>query len=306
VIVQKIILKKDKVQITHDTYLHPKTNPLVFKFSPAINPEINERSAQTQKKCLFIDHKPIFFMDHFFNQEELISLRNYSLSASFSNNIYGSTESISDGEIPAKAMNSQERWHFFTNPPLAVNQLFHWLSHLAAKLNVEIMTLPWELSNDTTNSPAIATNFLYQMSTTSSQLGIHKDYEPEKLIPFAIPQLYNSSATHFANQFINGAAGHPWMVTIMLYAAHENFEPGYGMGTLFYDDNKQLKHRVDCQHGRIVLFEGDIFHSIEPSFAPPSGEIWRLSYVFKLIFNPNSNASSVRSSFTKSLEELTT
>ena len=68
------------------------------------------------------------------------------------------------------------------------------------------------------------------------------------------------------------------------------------MGTGFYEENGELAFRANCTHMRLVLFEGDIFHSIEESKIPENVQTWRVSYVFKLIFNPRQNEQHLKDS----------
>jgi hypothetical protein len=114
--------------------------------------------------------------------------------------------------------------------------------------------------------------------------GKHRDYHPSEGVPFTIPCLY-APGDHPA-RFENGSTGKPFLLSLMLYVAEENFQPDFGMGTVFYSEQGQLLMRAECRPMRLILFEGDIIHSIESSRLPAAIETWRISYVFKLIVNP--------------------
>ncbi|NGX26146.1 MAG: hypothetical protein K940chlam6_01326, partial [Chlamydiae bacterium] len=62
---------------------------------------------------------------------------------------------------------------------------------------------------------------------------------------------------------------------------------------------KEIK--IDCRHMQIVFFEGDIWHTIEESRIPQGLESWRVSYVFKLIFNPKKKKPSLRNALYEQL-----
>ena len=103
--------------------------------------------------------------------------------------------------------------------------------------------------------------------------------------------------SYHPTKFVNGEQGRPWLITIMLYAAEDNFIPEYGMGTVFCKNNGEISSRADSVHTRFVLFEGDIIHSIEESKVPENVSVWRISYVFKLLINPRQENQSMKKVF---------
>ncbi len=232
-----------------------------------------------------IAEKDLYLIDGFFQQKEKESLTSYYTQASFSRNSYGSSEAIQNGEKPASSMNGKERWIFFHRPPAAIQEVYNLFSQLSEKLHVDVTTLPWELCDAAlARSPAVIANKLEAASEESMEWGKHQDSNPGKRLPFGIPILY-SEGMH-PEQFLNGSEGRPWMVSVMVYSTAADFLPEYGLGTVFYDESQQIALRVNCQDLRLVLFEGDLFHSIEASNIPHGKKTWRISYVFKMILNP--------------------
>ena len=192
-------------------------------------------------------------------------------------------------------MNNKEKWVFFAKPPSSINEIYKLLQTFSRKLNADISTLPWDLCDQNICASAVATNRLERVSKESMDMGKHEDFNPEKGIPFGIPILYAKGHSHFPNQFVNGAEGHPLMLSFMLYATEENFKvPEYGIGTVFCRKDGAIDFKADCNHMRFVLFEGDIIHSIEESRTPPDIKTWRVSYVFKIMINPKEAGKNLR------------
>lgn len=289
-------IKKRAASLLNSRYHHPKTSLLIFGFDshPFASSLKKWKNAQMQK--IQIEDKDVYLFDDFFTSSESKDLREYSQTAHFSRSSYGSPESIEKGEKPARSMNNKERWLFFSKPPLAVEEVFKLLSLFAHVTNTEITTLPWELCDEKTGSPAVIANFLEGLSPESMQLGKHQDSNSSEGIPFGIPVLYSEGEFH-PHQFNNGDVGKPWLVSLMLYAAAENYKTEYAMGTVFYDQRGNMALHSDCLHTRMVFFEGDIWHSIEQSKIPSDVKTWRVSYVFKLIFNPKDPQQSPKKAF---------
>jgi hypothetical protein len=55
---------------------------------------------------------------------------------------------------------------------------------------------------------------------------------------------------------------------------------------------------------RLVIFEGDIVHAIEQSKLPPQENLWRVSYVFKLLINPKDKQRSMRQAFSELMQKF--
>lgn len=285
---------KESVKVTQDCYNTPNTIPLSFRFEA--KPLFTRKFATSHYS---LEGKDLFTIGGFFTEEEGSALRAFSETTSFSQKIYGSPESIEKGEVPAKMMNGKERWEFFAKPPTPIGALFDFFGHIAYKLDAHITTMPWCLSDQNTTSNCLATNFLYQNTKESERLGKHEDYNPQKGLAYAIPSLY---ADKEYITFANGAPGHPLMITVMVYATAENFKTEYGMGTYFYDKAGN-KVKISCQHMQLIFFEGDIPHTIEESHMPDGVETWRVSYVFKLILNPQKPQASLREALRSVLNE---
>lgn len=295
---KKSIISKESVILTLDCYKTPNTIPLAFVFEPEA---ILDR--RLSLKSYSIDGKSLVALNGFFTEEEGLELREFSKAASFSQKIFGSQESAQCGEIPAKMMNGKERWQFFANPPSAIHSLFRLFSFLSHALDAKIMTLPWCLSDQQSSSNCFATNFINENSKMSQDHGKHQDYNPENGLAFSIPSLYDIGENPSHDRFTNGELGRPLMITVMVYATADNFLPEYGMGTLFYSqDGKEIT--IDCRHLQIVMFEGDILHTIEESRIPDGVRTWRVSYVFKIILNPKKEDQTLRQALFNELKKL--
>ena len=289
-------IKKDKAIITNPRYDNPKTSPIIFHFEPESFQSPGNRLAKCNIRYTSV-RKDLYILDNYFSESEAKELLEYSEKAAFARFIYADHDSKEKGEEPARAMDNKEKWLFFNNPPQAVKELYKFLSTIAATLKADVTTLPWELHDGAICAPAIATNRLEMLTQLSEDYGKHQDYNTEKGIAFGLPILYSNKQELHPNSFINGEKGKPWLITIMLYVTPENFKPEYGMGTMFYKSNGEPVEKSDCQHMRLVIFEGDILHSIETSTIPPDTKAWRLSYVFKLALNPQEKDVSLKKAF---------
>jgi len=293
-------ITKESTFLTDDCYKNPSTSLLMFRFEPHPFLCAEERMKNASVQYGSIQGKDIYLFDQLFEKAESQEMREFSKTASFSRNSYGSAEAIAKGEKPAKSMNGKERWQFFSRPPSTITEIYKWLNFLSYHLDCNITTLPWELCDQASHgSPSVIANFLEEASHESMALGKHQDCNPENNISFAIPVLHAQEQVIHENRFVNGAPGKPWLVSLMLYVADEQFKPEYSMGTVFYTSDGQICLRAQCLNMRLVLFEGDIWHSIEESFIPPGVKTWRVSYVFKLIFNPKKSDQSVKRIFSQ-------
>lgn len=296
--IEKASLRKDTTVLLDDYFNNPSTSLLIFHFEPHPFNETESRLKRCGVEHTSIEGKDLYLFDDFFLPEEGKEMQDFSRTTSFSRHSYGSSEAIQKGQQPAYSMNGKERWQFFANPPTAIQELYKLFGVFAEKLNADVSTLPWELVDQGAHgSPAVIANKLEQASSESMEFGKHQDYSPENKTFFAIPVLYAKETEFHPNRFVNGDTGRPWMVSVMVYTTEEGFLPEYRMGTAFYRKNGEMAKRVGCQNMRIVLFEGDIFHSMEESNIPSDVKTWRVSYVFKLIMNPRERDQNVKKSF---------
>ncbi len=294
---EKPKITKDMLSLLDDYYAHPNTSTLIFRFEPHLFDSMKSRLQSSSIKHASIAGKDLYLLDDFFSKTEGAEMQHFSKIATFSRNSYGSPEAIAKGEKPALSMNGKERWQFFAAPPAAITEVYKLLGFLGARLNADITTLPWELCDQFSHgSPAVIANRLEEASVESRELGKHQDCNPEGRVSFGIPVLYSQEKEFHPNTFISGSVGKPWLISIMVYTTDEGFLPEYCMGTVFYD-REEIALRVNCSNMRLVLFEGDILHSIEESKIPPGIKTWRISYVFKLIANPKDPTVSVKKAF---------
>lgn len=294
---EKPKVHKDNLVLLNDHYKNPNTSLLIFRFEPQPFIATQNRLQGSQIKYASIEGKDLYLIDQFFQEDEGKEMQTFSKTAPFSRNSYGSPEAIERGEKPARSMNGKERWQFFSQPPAAINELYKLFGLFAHKLNADITTLPWELCDPSAHgSPAVIANKLEEATRESMDLGKHQDCNPEGNVPCGIPVLYDPGELHPA-QFINGAPGKPWLISVMVYTTDEEFRPEYCLGTAFYQKDGKLVVKANCLNMRIVIFEGDIFHSIEESNIPDEVKTWRISYVFKLIVNPKEENQNVKAAF---------
>lgn len=290
----KMRKEKQSLKLLNERYRTPNTSLILFHFEP----HAYASSATRLKACSIeqssLKGKQIYIFDHFFSEDESAGLRLYSKNASFSRNSYACTESKQKGEEPARSMTNQEKWKFFSSPPQPIQEVYKLLGMLAQDMQADISTLPWDLCDQHICASAVATNKVERVSPESMEMGKHEDFNTEKGIPFAIPCLYGEEEGFFPAHFVNGACGNPWLISLMVYAAEENFRPEYGMGTIFCNDSGEQVSKAYCQNARFILFEGDILHGIEKSMIPAGIHTWRVSYVFKLIVNPREKGRSMR------------
>ena len=295
---EKPKIKKITASLLDNVYTHPNTSPLIFQFESQLFTSSDSRLQSASIKRAVIGEKDLYVFDGFFLPSEREEMQHFSKSASFSRNSYGSPEAIENGEKPARSMNGKERWQFFSHPPAAITEVYKLFATLGAKLNSDITTLPWELCDQSSHgSPAVIANKLEEASEESRELGKHQDCNPARRVSFGIPILYSQEKEFHAHKFANGAIGKPWLISVMVYTTAEEFLPEYYLGTVFYDHHDNIALRVNCLNMRLVLFEGDIFHSIEESKIPSGVKTWRISYVFKLIVNPKDRDLSVKKAF---------
>jgi len=296
-------VKKDVAVLTNNRFQTPKTSLVIFHFQPHFfqSPAVRLKACTMQRET--VEQKDVYIIDDFFLEEESQELREVTARAAFSRSIYADHESNEKGEHPSRSMDNKERWQFFANPPQAIKEVYKWLSFIAHELKADITTLPWDLCDANICAPAFATNRIEYRSPQSSTLGRHKDYNTEKGVAFGIPMLYADTPTFYPSQFVNGEAQKPWLVSLMVYTADETFKPEFGMGTAFFKDNGETALQSECRNMRMVLFEGDIIHSIEESKISPDLNTWRVSYVYKLCINPRELHQDLKSEFYKLMKQ---
>jgi hypothetical protein len=276
--------KKGKFIPNKTAYEQSKSSFLHFIFSSIITPDCTERLKRSTVQSVLVDEKAIYTVDDYFTFEQAKDLREFSLNCEFAGQSYGSVEAAIVGEKPSLTMDPKIRWSFFFNPPLPIFSLYDFLSYISLQIDCEITTMPWDLFDGVMGSPATIANKVFRFEPESMKKGIHKDYDPSQKLPFKIPCLYADDP--FSEAFINGEAGKPYLLTLMLYSTAENFHPHYEMGTVFYTDDETKSIRSFCKDMRMVIFEGDIKHNIAASAFEKEIDTWRVSYVYKLIFNP--------------------
>lgn len=296
-------IRKSMAKLIGDYYNTQKTSLITFHFEP----ERFETSYNRLKQCPVlhgnIEGKDYYIWDLFFRDEEKDSLRDIFGSAKYSRFSYGSPESIEQGEKPARSMNNAERWALFSKSPPVLEELHKLFCTFSHEMSADLMTLPWELCHGNTGSPSIITNYHEEITSESMHFGKHQDCHPAEGVLFAIPKLYKENEIH-ESHFANGSPGNPWMISMMLYSTSSNFQREYNMGTAFFDSKNQMKLQVGCNHSRLILFEGDIFHTTDASTIPPGIKVWRTSYVFKLIMNPKKAEQNLKEDFRQFIHSI--
>lgn len=290
-------ISKTTTILLNDYYKTPHTSLLVFHFDPKSYPSSETRLKNSTVQRHAIENQDVYVIRGFFTPEEARELTTFSSQATFSRTSYAHVESKDKGEEPAKSMDNQEKWLFFSKPPKTIQEVYKWLGLLAHKLDADVCTLPWDLCDGKITASAIATNRVETSSTENQECGKHQDYRTNVPLSFGIPVLYAPTTTYYTESFVNGDAGKPWLVTLMVYAAAPNFDKEFGMGTAFYTSTGNHSLTVPCENAQLVLFEGDILHSIAASHLQQGTKTWRVSYVYKLCFNPRSQQTNIKEAF---------
>lgn len=291
-------LRKESAEIVSERYKTTKSIPLIFHFEPAPFQSPALRLHDSDIRHVEIEGGDVYTFNGYFLDEEGDELRKISSQGKFERTIYADHDSKQQGEEPAYAMSNQEKWKFFSQPPSAIKEIFKLLCYLADKLNASITTLPWELYDADVCVPTFATNLIKQACADSETLGKHEDYNTEKGgVCFSIPRLYGDHSKAHPLKFVNGEAGKPWLVTIMVYATSEDFLSEYGLGTVFCKKDGEVFLREECRHMSFVLFEGQIVHGVARSTIPAGITPWRVSYVLKLVINPKKENDSMKQKF---------
>ncbi len=285
-------LKKSTTFLTNANYNTSTTLLTLFHFE----------SGSFHRKATKIQHtsiqgKDVYVLDGLFQEKESLELRKIMSQKAFDIKVFSSVQSLEKNEKPCRSLSPKDRWQFFSHPPKAVSELFNFFAMIANRLDIEVMTHPWNLSSKMCNAPAFFINFLEEVSFKQAQIGLHEDYNTETGISFGIPNLY-TDAFHDCH-FVNGDEGKPWLITVMLYSTSKGYCPEYGMGTGFYQKDGKRALLADCIDMRLVFFEGDILHATEPSHFPPNIQPWRISYVFKLTLNPKKKSQNIKKAFYK-------
>ncbi len=276
-----------------------KSSFLFFNFLAKNSSEVKERLKKSEIQHVLIDQKSVFTIDGFFTPEEMRCVREFSRACEFNEHSYGSLDTAAIGEKPSLTTDSKQRWSLFFEPPSPICHFYDFLSFLTHELSFEILTMPWALFNGISGSPAIIANKVQEVKVDSMVRGKHKDFDPTKKLAFKIPSLYGGP--EHEECYANGAVGKPYLLTMMIYSIAENFSCGYEMGTAFFSEDGAKMQKALCKDMRIVIFEGDIKHSIAASNMPEGINTWRVSYVYKLVFNPKNKEQSIRQQLTNFL-----
>lgn len=270
----------------------------LVKFLASPNPSTIQRINGIYLKSTTIEEKQIFEIEDFFSIKELENLREV-LNYDYSLPLFASREAELAGEIPTKALSLRvARDSLILKPCLAIKEVLKFLGVLSHLLKAEVLLFPIQIQSNSSKVRvrSLTTNFLSSMSEENSLTGLHRDYEPQKGMPF---QFLKTNKTTFANKFINGEKGQPWLISLIIYATDLEFtEENRGLGTIFYSEDQKLSYNCSCKHGKIVLFEGDILHGISPS-KDTSSLLSRVSLVYKVAFLPETDEQSVRDDFQK-------
>ena len=293
---------KSSTYLVSDGYNHPGTNLMTLQFAPRLWPQTIQSLQAARIEPRRVAGKDLYLIDGLFDADQSQEMRLFSRSAEFSKHIFATHETEALGEKPARAMDNKAKWRLLAGPLSAMQALYRLFGSIAAALDAQVSTLPWDLCEERVCAAAIATNFVEEVSLKTMALGIHRDYHPAGGIPFALPKLYGPPGALHEPRFDNGQEGRPWLISAMLYSTHEDFQPQQGMGTVFYEEDGTLAFRSDCRHMRLILFEGDLLHSIERSHT--ACNTWRVSYVFKLLVNPRGPRCSLKREFAGWLQSL--
>jgi len=288
-----------KAVLTESSYDAHESILTTFHFKPGLFESTERRLKEAHKLHLIIEGKDLYVLDNFFSEEEEKMMRQISQSLDLEVPVFGATKSLGKVQSKVRCMNNRERWKLFSNPPEPFQELYRLFGFFSEKFHAEVSTQPWVLSSESSSLPAFVVNYHEELSHEDERGYKHCDYNPEKGVCFAIPNLHTQERGFHKLNFVNGDVGKPLLLTAMLYSTSEKYHPEYGLGTAYYDHTGKKVFSSDCIDMRLVLFEGDIMHGVEASHLPAEGA-WRISYVFKLLFNPKSPTQNIK----ESLKEL--
>lgn len=289
-------VSKKTFELLDDLYLASKSSLVGFAINRLDTQLVSSRLSKATVTHQSLGDKEFWVIDGLFNENENVELRQYLNKASFSLKSYGSQQAIDQGEEPSYTMSGKERTLFLSHDFMGMRVFYQFLSFLSISLEAEIATIPWELSDGiSSSSPSIAINKCLQMSTSSQNLGEHKDVDPSSSLSFSVKSLYDG--TSYPKAFENGKIGHPWFVSCILYCCDESFLESYDLGTLLYSDDQSQKAQVTIKPMRLAIFPSDMIHTINASSIPPQVKTWRVSIVFKLMISPKNKQSHLPTLF---------
>lgn len=267
----KCSLKEENDLKSRYAYLS-NTESIVYTSYPYQSSQLRLKSAKLKMR-LFSGLMQLQ-IDNFFTNKESAELRRVGEFSRTSELTFPvNTMSVMMGEKPPKIMNEDDRLQVFKQPPAALDAVHKLFSFFGSALNVDISTFPWGLVS-------CGNNFVLSVDKGSEDAGWHQDYDPNNGLPFSIPKRYKEE--DYPSVFDNGRASCPWMLTVLVYTTAENFKTEWGMGTRF-QDLQGVKTTVECEHMRMVIFEGNISHTLQQSFILPGINTWRNSFVYKII-----------------------
>lgn len=171
------------------------------------------------------------------------------------------------------------------DPILAMNAVHHLFGFIGAEIGARV-----HMQKDSGHVLSFVSNYIESMSREASEAGIHADYF----------------------HFLNGRIGQHWLITAMLYVTNEDFDAAdRGMGTIFISPDK-TRTVIKCQQMRLVIFQGDVQHTLEPSKnvedegAKEMNPTWRISITWKLVLvpEPGNSEFSIRDRFMAFFHQL--
>ena len=240
-----------------------------------------------------ISGKHIVIIDNFFTSKEGNEMRRSTEFLDHSVPYPTNDISVSRGEDPPKSLTLNDRLGVFLTKPGCIAKIYQLFAHLGDQMQAVVSSHRWHFGK----SGNFTTNFLTRASEQTEKFGYDQDYEPETGSICSFPKVY--SKENHARTYVNGSQGNPYLLSVILYMAAQNFNPDWGMGTNFKESDGKIR-AIRCQHMRLVLFEGDIEHGIQRSRIPEGLTTWRVSYVWKICFRPRTaDAPALNERFAK-------
>lgn len=240
---------------------------------------IQNRLAQAGLQPYLIDDKVLVTVDGLFLESEGEELRKFFKEEQPTIPFASQPDSIAKGEKPPKRFPTDRLFELFENPMPSLDLVHKFFSYIGFKLKMDVSTHPrlW------VEFPIpFANNYLTEANAITEREGWHADYQTAAGLLFDLSK--KCAPGYYSRQFLNGKDDQPFLLSILLYTTSENFDPEFGMGTVFGDKKDPLK--IACKHMRLVIFEGDIMHATQQSYLPEGVTAWRNSFVWRIVFRP--------------------
>ena len=225
--------------------------------------------------------KQYYMIDNFFSSDLLEKMYKDAEELNLPNKVYSTRESMDQGEEPTYSMKKEDSKEFWKFPNSYIHSLQELLAFIAQKTGTVISTQPDVCTGPGVCANSFPTNAVKESTKANSNMSIHRDYRTTEGLGYQIQHLYDDE--YYPDRFVNGATDQPYLITVILYISTKDFN-SKGLGTRLFPSNKNYQisseDAVAPKHGRILIFDGTIDHTIQDGFSKHGR---RISLVYKLI-----------------------